>query len=388
MTTETRKPDRTSKTSLLTTLKRAVYPVSSTMIATATLVEGTLKGGNVPFRTLFVHNSSFNDHLAQRMYEGEPRVLRKWRILIPRLKRMIQQNRLEFDLCVAVLPFFYDRLLGELCDFKAYEEVRQVIDTSGGWEAMRQEFGKKKRQTTNNFSERFGLSYRISKDVKDFDHFYHRMHVPHIRRRYGELSQIDSYEDMKSFFLKGLLLFVTKDDQPIAGALSLIEDKSIVFRRTGVLDGDETVVKGGAQTALYYFQLKYAADNGFRAVDAMKSAPYLNDGVFRHKAEWGACTLPDDEATRWVFFFGRGPNEKLAQFFDTNPIVATNAAGLRGVVGHTQSNVAATTVADDIQRRFHMKGLHDLRIYGPDGPKTVALAPPAAPPVQGGPRAV
>ena len=364
-------------TSLVTTLKRAVYPVSSTMIATASLVDGTLKGGNVPFRCLFVHNSNFNDHLAQRMYEGAPTVVRKWRILIPNLSRMVRQNRLKFDLCVAVLPSFYARLLGDACDFKSYEEVRQVIATSGGWEAMRQEFGKKKRQTTNNFSERFGLSYRMSKDVADFDHFYHRMHVPHIRRRYGELSQIDCYEDMKGFFEKGLLLFVTKDDKPIAGALSLIDNKSIIFRRTGVLDGDETVVKGGAQTALYYFQLKYAADNGFGAVDTMKSAPYLNDGVFRHKAEWGACTLPDDEATKWVFFFARGPNDKLAQFFDTNPIVASTADGLRGVVGTALPDATTASVAEDIQKRFHMKGLRDLRIYGPRGPETVALAAPA-----------
>jgi hypothetical protein len=367
-------------TSLVTTLKRAVYPVSSTMIATASLVEGKLKGGDVRFRCLFVHNSNFNDHLAQRMYEGEPTVVRKWRILIPNLLRMVRQNRLKFDLCVAVLPSFYERLLGDACDFKTYEEVRQVIDTSGGWEAMRQEFGKKKRQTTNNFSERFGLSYRMSKDVADFDHFYHRMHVPHIRRRYGELSQIDPYEDMKGFFEKGLLLFVTKDDKPIAGALSLIDDRSIVFRRTGVLDGDETVVKGGAQTALYYFQLKYAADNGFRAVDTMKSAPYLNDGVFRHKAEWGACTLPDDEATKWVFFFARGPHQKLAQFFDANPIVATTADGLRGIVGTALPDATTVSVAEDVQKRFHMKGLRDLQIYGPRGPETVALSAPAAVP--------
>jgi hypothetical protein len=366
-----------ASSSLVGTLKRAVYPVSSTLIATASLVEGRLKGSNVPFKSLFIHNTNFNDHLKQRMYEGEATVVRKWRILIPALKRMVQQNRLGFDLCVAVLPTFYERLFDDVCDLKAYEEVRQVIDTSGGWEAMRLEFGKKKRQTTNNFSERFGLSYRMSKDVEDFDHFYYRMHVPHIRRRYGDLSQIDSYEDMKEFFLKGLLLFVTKDDKPVAGALSMIDGKSLVFRRTGVLDGDETVVKGGAQTALYYFQLKYAADNGFQSVDTMKSAPYLNDGVFRHKAEWGARTLPDDEATRWVFFFTRGQDAKLAQFFDTNPIVvrtpgrAVASAALRGVVGVPQGN--PETAAEEIQRRYPMKGLRELQLYGADGPKTVTL---------------
>jgi hypothetical protein len=312
------------------------------------------------------------------MYEGSPTVLRKWRILIPTLKRLLQQRTVAFDLCVAVLPSFYDRMLGDLCDFKGDEEIRQVIETSGGWDAMRQEFAKKKRQTTNNFSERYGLSYRMTKELSDFDHFYYRMHVPHIRRRYGELSQIDSYEDMKKFFLEeGVLLFVTKDDKPLAGALSALEGKSVIFRRSGVLDGDETVVKGGAQTALYYFQLQYAVDNKLDSVDAMKTAPFLNDGVFRHKAEWGARTLPDHEAETSVYYFARGPASKLAHFFDANPIVVDAGARLRGILGDPKPTGAAGAPSPDVQKRFHTRGLHDLLVYGPDGPHTIPLSPPS-----------
>jgi hypothetical protein len=374
-----------SASSLLGAVKRRVYPFGTKLVATATLVEGSLKGAEVPFRCLFVHNCNFNEHLRHRMYGGEPTVLRKRRVLIPTLRRTIQQRRGDFDLCVAVLPMFYERMLGDLCDVKGREEVRQVIDTSRGWEAMRLEFAKKKRQTTNNFAERYGLSYRMSKDPKDFDLFYHRMHVPHIKRRYGELSQINPYEELEAFFHKGVLLFVTKDDAPIAGALSVIEGKSLVFRRTGVLDGDEDAVKGGAQTALYYLQLRYAVDNGFDAVDTMKSAPYLNDGVFRHKAEWGATTLPDDEAERFVFFFTPGPPSKLAAFFQANPVVV-DAAGsrLQAVVGDPRPESTPASTRNDVTKRYHTKGLSELRVYGPARRENIALADEAQTSPKGG----
>jgi hypothetical protein len=191
---------------------------------------------------------------------------------------------------------------------------------------------------------------------------------------------------MKAFFAKGLLLFVTKDDVPVAGALSLIEGKSLVFRRSGVLDGDEGVVKGGAQTALYYFQLKYAADNGFAAVDTMKSAPFMNDGVYRHKAEWGACALLDHEAKSTVYFFVQSSADKLARFFDANPVVVDSGSELRGILGDLRPGMPEAAEAADVQRRFHTRGLKELVVYGPHGTRTIALASEAGPSVAGSSR--
>ena len=93
-------------------------------------------------------------------------------------------------------------------------------------------------------------------------------------------------------FEQGFLLLVLAGDQPVAGALSQRADNHPVFRRTGVLQGEEAHIRRGAQTALYYFQLRLALELGLDAVDAMNSFPFLDDGVFQHKADWGAVTLP------------------------------------------------------------------------------------------------
>ena len=353
-------------------VKSLLYPIVAFIWARIALVEGTLKGGKTPFRCMLVGQSSFNDDFKVRIYEGPPSEIRSWRVPILLLPYIL--SRQQYDLCVAVLPTFYDLLFRRLCKYKGQEEVRQVIDTSASWEEVRKSFSKKKRQVTNNFAEKHGLSYRMTNDEKDFDHFYYRMHVPHIQRRYGQLAQVDSYSTMKGYFEKGLLLFVIREDIPVAGALSLIEGKTLVFRRSGVLDGDEANVKGGAQTALYYFQIKYAVDNKFDAVDTMKSAPFLNDGVFRHKAEWGAMTLPDHEATRTIYFFTRADAGTLAQLFAAHPLIVHKESGLMALLGDSVApDLASTQSGRVFAQQFHMPGLSKAVVHTRGGASEIAL---------------
>lgn len=343
-------------------VKQAVYPAASMFFSHATLVDGCLKGSTEPFRCLFVDNTPFGEYVKGRMYEPAPRELEKRRILIPALKRLLRQKPSAFDLCLAVLPKPYDRLFRGLYDYRTTDGVRQVIDTSGTWDGMRTLFAKKKRQISNGFEEKFGLGCRISRDPQDFEHFYHRMFVPHIVRRYGELASIDAYGEMRKFFERGLLVLVTKREVAVAGALSLIEDGVLRFRRTGVLDGDENIVEGGAQTALYYFQLRYANANGLRAVDTMISAPFLNDGVFRHKKEWGAAVLPDDDASTWVYLFNAHPSGSIARFFENNPMIVHGRGGLEGVVGAPGADHDADAAIETLVRRYRADGLQGFRV--------------------------
>lgn len=342
---------------MVSVVKRALYPAVSTFWAHATLVEGLQKGAAQPFRCLFVDNSGFSEYLTRRMFAQPPAVLRKWRIWIPALRKLIRERRVESDLCVAVLPKIYESVFTRLYDYRTTAAVRQVIDTSGSWDDVRSRFSTKKRQISNGFEDKYGLGYRMSTEPGEFDHFYHRMFVPHITRRFGGLSMIDRYEDMKQFFLKGVLLFVTKNGAAVAGALSLVDDGILRFRRSGVLDGDESHVECGAQTALYYFQLRYAHEHNLRAVDTMLSAPFLNDGVHRHKREWGAAVLPNDEARTWVYVCNAAPSEKVARFFENNPAVICCDSGLKGLIGVSGAGDVAAASMKQAVHRYESRGL-------------------------------
>lgn len=348
-------------------IKRKLYPVASKLLSHAILVEGRLKGAEQSFRCLFVSNSRFTEYLKARIYEEVPVVLRRWRIFIPLLRNFLGKQRDAFDLCVAVIPKGYDPVFRALCDYKCTEFVQQIIDTSGSWEDVRSRFSKTRHQITNRFVEKTGLDYRISHDLQEFDHFYHRMFVPHIQKRYGDLSDIESYEEMKEFFLRGLLLFVTKGNEAVAGALCLVQDGTLVFRRAGVLDGDETHIKVGAQTALYYFQIRYAMDQHLHAVDTMASVSLLNDGVYLHKRGWGAAVYPYGGSHNWVYFFHAGPSQKIARFFADNPLIAHSDQGLAGIVGIADASSVSDETIQDLIRQYRAGGLHGFTVVTPGG---------------------
>lgn len=352
---------------MIKSIKRFLYPITSKIFLHARLVEGRLKGSGDSFRCLFVDNLDFTKILEARIYEGAPIIHKNWRIFIPSLRKLLVNSDNAFDACVAALPMSYEPLFKNLYTYKSREKVRQIIDISGTWDDVRKRFSKNKHQITNKFPEKFGLGYRISNDINDFDHFYHRMFVPHIKKRYGELAVIESYENMKEYFLKGLLLFVTKNDERLAAALCLVANGVLIFRRTGVLDGNETLVESGAQTALYYYQLKYAHEMGLRAVDAMMSLPFLNDGVYMHKKEWGAAVFPDDEQSTWVYYFSAGSPEKTACFFEKNFVIVESDDGLRGVIGLPNTTDLSKETIDQLIHKYQAKGINGFFVHTKTG---------------------
>jgi hypothetical protein len=362
-------PTATVARSPLQRVKEAVYPLTSRLVARAWVAEGALGEAGPRLRILFAHNCQFNHHLQRRTFANAT-ISSERHLLLAQLPGIVRRNALDVDLVCAVLPRPYGALFRGLSCWRGREWVRQVIATRASWEELRKSFSKKRRQISNDFEAKNGLSCRISREAADLDLFYHRMFVPHIRRRYGELADVDDYEDVKRAFAGGgLLLFVMSEDRPVAGALSVLAGDVLMFRRTGVLDGDESYVKVGAQTALYYFQLRYAVEHGLAALDTMKSAPFLNDGVFRHKADWGARSFPDDEAERAVFLFPLGPAEKLARFFEINPIIVDEGRGLSAVVGDTTPVAAATEAV----QRHQTSGLATVELFTPGGRRRLPL---------------
>ncbi len=343
-------------------VKRGLYPAAAMLFSRAKVVEGRLKKHGTPFRCLIVDNAQFGDYFVQRVYEEPPAVVERRRIWIPALRGILRRHSPSCDLLVAVLPKRYDRMVRGLYDYRATENVRQVIDTSGTWDDVRKRLSKTKRQISNNFEEKHGLAHRMSTAPEDFDFFYRRMFVPHIQRKFGALAAIDPYEEMKRFFQQGMLLFVTKEGRDAAAALCVVRGDVLEFRRTGVLDGDDSHISGGAQTALYYFQLRFANGQGLRAIDTMMSASFLNDGVYLHKKEWGAAVQPDDEARAWVYLFNARPSESIARFFESNPMVVHGPGGLEGVVGAPGPGREDGQGLDELVRRYQANGLRGFRV--------------------------
>ena len=94
----------------------------------------------------------------------------------------------------------------------------------------------------------------------------------------------------------------------------------------------------------------------------MMSAPFLNDGVYKNKREWGATVLPDNDARTWVYFFHAAPSEKMAHFFEINPTIVHSDKGLKGVIGISGAMDISTASTSDITHRYQARGLEGFTV--------------------------
>lgn len=319
-----------------------------------------MKGVGQSFRCLFIDNSRYGEYLSTSIYAEAPQILGERRIWIPSLKKMVNDSRYGFDLCIAILPSRYESQLSGLYNFKGRKLVRQIIDTSGAWEDVRGRFRKSKKYFSNKILKS-GFSYRISNDLKDFDFFYYRMFIPLVSKQFGNLSIIDSYEEMKSSFVKGFLMFVMEGEQSIAASLSTIKNRTLIGQRIGVLEGDERYIKSGMQSALYYFQIRLAKELNLEQVDTMNSRACLNDGIYRHKREWGAAVYPEDKDDAWVYFFVPARSEKAVRFFEQNPVIVHTGKGLMGLTGLCDAEFSAKT-KKYLYDQFYAPGLEGILV--------------------------
>jgi hypothetical protein len=272
---------------LLNRLRYKIYPAAAQYWGHATMVEGKLRDSEDAFRCLFVENDGLMNYMVPRMYAEPPVIIRKWRTWIPSVQKAINSYFDDIDMAVAVLPRRYESRLEKTAHFKSQTLVCSRIDTSNGWDAVKKRFQHNKRQFCNKMDKKSMFSCRISKELRDFDFFYHEMYAPHIRKRFQELACGDSYDAMKTMFLRGFLLFIEEGCMDVAGVLCEIQNYTLFSRRTGVLHGNEDYIRKGASSAEYYFTLKLALENGLSKVDLLRSRPFLNDGVYSTKRKWG-----------------------------------------------------------------------------------------------------
>lgn len=357
---------------MLRALKRKLYPIVSKYFSHGTIVEGTLRGTKYPFRCLLIDNSPYKEVIQSRMYEAPPRVLRRCRIWNRSIIKYIRNSSEKLDMCVAILPLIYDQNLENMYDFKGQRRVLQSLDISDSWENIRRLFHKNPIEVERKI-RKYNLLNKISNSMEDFDLFFHRMYLPLIDKQFRNSSIIDSYQKMKDIFLNGFLLFVMEDGKAIAGGLCLRKDNVLFFERIGVLDAGETYLKKGAQSAVYYFVIRHAKDLGLQKVDLTTSRSFLNDGVYRHKREWGAAVYPDDKSSGWMYFFNLGCSEKVFRFYERNPVIINTEEGLKGVVGIERGKEFTTKDKKELSDRFYSPGLKSLLVITPYSKKMIEI---------------
>lgn len=349
----------------VTYLKELAFHIVSKYTRRVTLIEGVLKGTDHPLRCLFVGNTYFMEYITARTFQNSPVVIKSKRIWVPKVRKLIESNTDGIDIVMAEFPYKYESYFQDYYDFRSQGLVRQVLDVSGSMDDSKGRFHKKLKSTFRKL-RRSGLEYRISRDKSDFELFYNRMYLPHIRQKFGDLANVNSPEKMEKYFQRGFLILVTDHNRPISGGICWTAEKSLICKDVGVLDGNPDFTKKGAQSAVDYYLVDYAKKNNIERIDMGISLPFLNDGVYTSKKEWGAKVCPYDGNKSWEYFFILRHSKHIVRFFEINPVIIGTHEGLGGVVGWMGGKDLTKEEEDNLRKEFYSPGLENLFVMTPD----------------------
>jgi hypothetical protein len=137
------------------------------------------------------------------------------------------------------------------------------------------------------------LTCQLSKELKDFNYFYHSMYLPYTKERHNDEAVVFTKQDLLNMFSRGELMFIKKGNECLSGGLVQFKKKNPGFSALGVLDGKWEYVRYGVISALYYFLIIELKKKGYQKVSIGGSRPIFSDGVTKYKISINAQLLPE-----------------------------------------------------------------------------------------------
>lgn len=172
---------------------------------------------------------------------------------------------------------------------------------------------------------RKGYTYEVTRDRDMYDYFYEHMYLPYISTVFGERSFLMSYEVMMSELESCELGLVMHEGKAVAGGILIYQDGGVRGWSLGVLDGDISLVRDGAITALYYLETLYLIAKGYSVRSFGSSRAFVNDGVLRFKLKWGAKLTSSKPHGFHLGAIRDTPASRA--FLENNPFVFEKARG-------------------------------------------------------------
>ena len=316
-------------------LKRALWLLTKGLLTKVIVVSGRSKAGDTELKCMFVAPSLFTDNVSELIFSETPKILEERRVFTPFLRSFLKNSKPNFDMCITSLAKGYSFIVQPVATFVGQSLVDQKIDTRNGWEGVRINLSRRNRTRVNDFETKYGLSSVLSDDPNDLSFFYHQMYSPYSLARFGKRAVIDTFQQIQALFEGSFLMFILRNGERIAGVLCRTEKRRLTYFRAGIVNGDEEMLECGAMTAVYYYMVDYAVKNGLHELDALGSKPFLNDGIYRYKASWGAAAEPyEDKYVRTIHYICGNRPQEVACFFHALPTIVINNGSLRMIVGY------------------------------------------------------
>lgn len=324
------------------------------------IVKGVEKQSHEMMSVLFVGNERFPFFFFNRVFEKDMVVEEKGRVYLWNISKLKRRYGMV-DSVVVSCDRFYQRFLHRAGFYVFPHLVNMVYDSSKNFDQLMKKLSHSAQEDVRKV-KKTGFSFEISRDIEKIQRFYYKMYRPMIETRVGTENAFQTDVLFLQFFYQAEyeLLLISYHGQEVSGCFFHHTDDTMFLKYAGVHQGDVSLIKKGAFSAIYYFVIVHAKDLKVTTVDFGGVRPFFNDGLFQYKRKWGMTVGPHDIVKK---VFGlqivrkSGPSK---QFLMHNPFIGINEKN--ELIGYVfVDKDLSNGEKNEYEERFHLPGLQEFR---------------------------
>ena len=301
----------------------------------------------------FIVGSVYSEHAIQREQEN----------VSVRLGARLLKQECACDVVIGDLAWPYYHALSRSEFLRLPPQIAHKLELPSDWAAIEQRFlSRKSTKDELRKLEKYGLSYRTTRDRGALERFYDTMYIPYARQRHAALLDVDPRELVVKIGTMGALLEIMDGERVVAGGILQRVDQRMRFLWLGIVGGLDAGLQGAAGAALYCFAIKHSISAGCNELDLMYSPANLDNGIHRYKRKLGSRVCNDWPYGQLLVKVAR-LTPAVVSLFAHMPIAATSADNaLHGRITVDQDRLSP----DDVRRMgsyYACAGLEQLKIF-------------------------
>jgi hypothetical protein len=307
-------------------------------------------------------------YFSSLIYSREPLMRKLGHQPVWRLNNLGQDGTVQADLVMLELDSFWAPSMRRAGYLSMPQWVFFMLDISQPWPKLLRRISNKSLKNNLTKVKKAGYLYSITTDEEEWRYFYEHMYLPYAQKRYGVSSIVYSSRQHRRAFETGQLLLVhTRELKRVAGVLLLPWRQYLRFHSLGVRDAGTRYLARGVVTALYYFSMIWAGEQGYKRMDFGHCRPALGDGLLLYKKRWGMRIRRSPRVKTLIGIKALSRRPALKSFARRMDFIFLDSGRLSAVscVGHDRP-VGRDEVLNLFKKRY-VAGLNRLFIIAPGG---------------------
>ncbi len=297
------------------------------------LVQGVEKFSGEQVTLLFFGDDISFFYFSELLFDNIPHVRKLGMIYIWNVHKFLHRYSANVDAVIVHTDRFFSRFLQKknFITLPAWLELK--LDVTPSIDALSQQFTKSALEDIRIIKKN-QYSYATTDDPDTFEYFYHKIRIPYLSQRLGQLTipTTTNYEETKDIFERGELFLIQQKNDIVSGFFLITKNRRAHACYMGIANPSYYLSKG-AGAALYYFSILWAKEHHMKLLDFGNNRSFLNNGSFQYKKKWG-CSV--SRSKRFFDIFGLNiinyKSKAIRSFLINNPFTYVNNHDLCGVV--------------------------------------------------------